>query len=37
MGGVGEEDVMGFSFGALFGVTEATSDVAFKFNLSAVF
>jgi hypothetical protein len=36
-GGVGEEDVMGFSFGALFGVTQATSDVALKFNLSAVF
>jgi hypothetical protein len=35
--GVGEEKIWGASFGALFGLTEATSDVAFKFNLSGVF
>jgi len=35
--GVGEEKIWGVSFGALFGLTEATSDVAFKFNLSGVF
>jgi hypothetical protein len=35
--GVGEEEIFGFSIGALFGLTEATSDVAFKFNLSGVF
>ena len=35
--GVGEEKIWGASFGALFGLTEATSDIAFKFNLSGVF
>jgi len=35
--GVGEEKIWGVALGALFGITEATSDVAFKFNLSGVF
>jgi hypothetical protein len=35
--GVGEEKIWGASFGALFGLTEATSDIALKFNLSGVF
>jgi hypothetical protein len=35
--GVGEEEIFGLSLGALFGLTEATSDVAFKCNLSGVF
>jgi hypothetical protein len=35
--GVGEEKIWGVSVGTLFGLTEATSDIAFKFNLSGVF
>jgi hypothetical protein len=35
--GVGEEKIWGAAFGVLFGLTEATSDIALKFNLSGVF